>query len=78
MCAVMAADFSLFKNFNIYKDGRVRAEFRAESYNLFNHPWFGLPESVVRRKFFRRSLVAVEFATANGTRSENTFLRMAR
>jgi hypothetical protein len=36
-------DFSLFKNFNLYKENRVKAEFRAEAYNLFNHPWFGLP-----------------------------------
>jgi hypothetical protein len=35
-------DVSLFKNFNIYKES-LRAQFRGELFNIFNHPQFDLP-----------------------------------
>jgi hypothetical protein len=34
-------DLSLFKSFTIHEQTRV--EFRAEAFNVFNHPQFGLP-----------------------------------
>lgn len=36
-------DFSLFKNTSITE--RVNAQFRAEFFNVFNHPSFGRPDS---------------------------------
>jgi len=38
-------DLSLFKEFLIHED--VRLQFRAESFNTFNHPQFGLPSAVI-------------------------------
>jgi hypothetical protein len=38
-------DFSLFKRFPITERGRL--EFRAEMFNVFNHPNFGLPSAAV-------------------------------
>ena len=34
---------SLFKNFVIHE--QTRFEFRAEAFNVFNHPQFGLPNA---------------------------------
>lgn len=39
------ADFSVFKNFPITE--RVRMQFRAESFNLTNTPWFGAPNTTL-------------------------------
>ncbi|QEE27463.1 TonB-dependent receptor [Terriglobus albidus] len=36
-------DFSVFKNFSITE--RVKAEFRAQAYNVFNHPQFSNPQT---------------------------------
>ena len=36
-------DMSLFKNF-VIRD-QTRFEFRAEAFNVFNHPQFGLPNA---------------------------------
>jgi hypothetical protein len=36
-------DLSLFKNFPFGPDGRLAIQFRAELFNLFNHPQFDLP-----------------------------------
>src|SRR5207237_815054 len=38
-------DFSLFKNIPVSE--RVRLQFRAESFNVFNHPNFGLPNTSI-------------------------------
>jgi hypothetical protein len=38
-------DMSLFKNFVIHE--QTRFEFRAEAFNIFNHPQFGLPNSSI-------------------------------
>jgi hypothetical protein len=38
-------DFSLFKNIPI--NDRFRMQFRAESFNIFNHPNFGLPNAAI-------------------------------
>ncbi|HTK94245.1 MAG TPA: hypothetical protein VL382_01290, partial [Terriglobales bacterium] len=40
-------DMSLFKNFKITE--RVNLQFRAESFNVFNHPNFQLPASPANR-----------------------------
>ena len=37
----MNFDFALQKNFELYESHQL--EFRAEFFNLFNHPNFGLP-----------------------------------
>lgn len=39
---VFNTDLSGFKNFKIYK--RADAQFRAEAFNIFNHPQFGFPD----------------------------------
>ncbi len=33
-------DISLFKNFNLFKEGKVRMQYRLEMYNAFNHTQF--------------------------------------
>ncbi len=38
-------DMSLFKNFVIHE--QMRVEFRAEAFNVFNHPQFGLPNASI-------------------------------
>ncbi len=35
-------DISLFKNFNLAREGRVRMQYRLEMYNAFNHTQFGM------------------------------------
>jgi hypothetical protein len=42
-------DFSLIKRFAITE--RVGADFRAEFFNLFNHPQFGLPNADLAAAF---------------------------
>jgi hypothetical protein len=42
-------DFSLIKRFNVTE--RVGADFRAEFFNLFNHPQFGLPNGDLASAF---------------------------
>ncbi len=49
-------DASLFRNFNI-SEGR-RLQFRAECFNLFNHPNFGLPENDLESPAFGQILQA--------------------
>jgi len=38
-------DASLFKHFNLYKEGRAKLEFRAEFFNLMNRTQFAAPGS---------------------------------
>jgi len=38
-------DIALFKNTKFGPDGRLGAEFRAEFFNAFNHPWFNPPNT---------------------------------
>lgn len=45
-------DFSLFKNFAI--NDRFRAQFRAEAFNVFNHPQFGIPATSITTTTFGR------------------------
>jgi hypothetical protein len=47
-------DVSLFKYFNI--DEKRRVQFRAECFNLFNHPNFGLPENDLESPAFGQIL----------------------
>jgi hypothetical protein len=49
-------DVSLFRNFNL-NEGR-RIQFRAECFNLFNHPNFGLPENDLESPAFGQILQA--------------------
>jgi hypothetical protein len=49
-------DLSLFKYFNI--DERRRIQFRAECFNLLNHPNFGLPENDLESPAFGQILQA--------------------
>ena len=49
-------DFSLFKNFKIGETRR--AQFRAECFNLLNHPNFGLPENDLESPAFGQILQA--------------------
>jgi hypothetical protein len=46
----MRADFSLFKHFNLTE--RARLQFRAEAFNVTNHPWFGQPTTSVTSPSF--------------------------
>jgi hypothetical protein len=57
-------DFSVFKNFSITE--RVKAEFRAQAYNVFNHPQFNSPQTNASQ---------ADFGTINGIRqySERQF-----
>lgn len=50
-------DFSVFKNFSI--TDRVKAEFRAQAYNVFNHPQFNNPQT---------NAANADFGTINGIR----------
>jgi hypothetical protein len=49
-------DVSLFRYFNI--DEKRRVQFRAECFNLFNHPNFGLPENDLESPAFGQILQA--------------------
>jgi hypothetical protein len=49
-------DFSLFKYFNINE--RTHVQFRAECFNLLNHPNFGLPENDLESPAFGQILQA--------------------
>jgi hypothetical protein len=49
-------DVSLFRNFNIKENRRV--QFRAECFNLLNHPNFGLPENDLESPAFGQILQA--------------------
>ena len=49
-------DLSLFKYFNIDESRRV--QFRAECFNLLNHPNFGLPENDLESPAFGQILQA--------------------
>jgi hypothetical protein len=49
-------DVSLFRNFDIGESRRV--QFRAECFNLFNHPNFGLPENDLESPAFGQILQA--------------------
>jgi hypothetical protein len=42
---VKNADASLFKTFNLFREGRVKLEFRAEFFNALNRPQFAAPAS---------------------------------
>ncbi|WP_263417158.1 TonB-dependent receptor [Terriglobus albidus] len=57
-------DFSVFKNFSITE--RVKAEFRAQAYNVFNHPQFSNPQT---------NAAQADFGTINSIRqySERQF-----
>ena len=43
-------DFSLFKTFAL--PSRMRLQVRLESFNLFNTPWFGAPNTTVTNAAF--------------------------
>ena len=43
-------DFSLFKEFHVVEN--LRAQFRAEAFNIFNHPQFGSPNTGVTSSSF--------------------------
>jgi hypothetical protein len=43
-------DFSLFKTFTL--PARMRVQLRLESFNLFNTPWFGAPNTIVTNAAF--------------------------
>jgi hypothetical protein len=46
-------DLSVFKRFNVFSE-RVGLEFRAESFNAFNHPVFAAPNTTVGNAQFGR------------------------
>jgi len=45
-----STDLSLFKQFHVVE--RLNAEFRAEAFNIFNHPEFGSPDTTVTDNSF--------------------------
>ena len=45
-------DISLFKNMKINE--RLRAQLRAEAFNVFNHPQFGIPTTGITSNAFGR------------------------
>jgi hypothetical protein len=62
-------DFSIFKYFDFGE--RTRLQFRAEAFNLFNHPVFGAPNTVVGNNNFGRIT-----GQANGPRQVQLALRL--
>jgi hypothetical protein len=61
-------DFSVFKTFRVYE--RVKAEFRAEFYNLFNTPQFTNPDSNLGDFSFSGSgAYTGNYGTINSTRA---------
>jgi hypothetical protein len=40
-------DFSLFKEFPLPIRENTRVQFRAEAFNIFNHPIFGIPNATL-------------------------------
>ena len=66
---VEALDFSLFKNFRFRE--RWKVQFRAEAFNVFNHPVFGGPNTVFGNPNFGRVV-----GQANGPRQLQLALRL--
>ena len=66
---VEALDFSLFKNFRYGE--RWKMQFRAEAFNVFNHPVFGGPNTIFGNPNFGRVV-----GQANGPRQLQLALRL--
>jgi len=64
-------DFSVFKSFPITET--LRLQFRAESFNLFNTPWFGGPNTTLGSAAFG----TVSPSQANDPRNVQLALRLA-
>ena len=63
-------DLSVFKRFNVFRE-RVALELRGESYNAFNHPVFGSPNTTVGNAQFGRVT-----GTANAPRQTQFALKL--
>jgi len=59
-------DFSLFRGFPVGGGGK-RFEFRAEFFNLFNHPMWGIPVSDITSNNFGRVLTVGNDGRGNGS-----------
>jgi TonB-dependent receptor-like protein len=59
-------DFSAIKNFQLYE--RLTAQFRAEAFNIINHPNFGNPSNNISNN---------NFGTVTGTSTDNRDLQFA-
>jgi Carboxypeptidase regulatory-like domain len=60
------ADLGLAKNFPIYGD-RVKADFRADAFNAFNHPNFNLPASNVYNGLDQQDITSSTFGDISYT-----------
>ena len=67
----MNTDFSAFKNFPIRE--RYTLQFRAEFFNLFNHPQFGLTGNGV----FMQDITSPTFAKVNQTVNNPRVVQLA-
>ena len=66
----MRADLSLFKHFSVTE--RMRLQFRAEAFNVTNHPWFGQPTTSITSPSFG----AINNAQVNDPRQVQLALKL--
>lgn len=59
-------DMGIAKTFPLYREG-VNLKFRADAFNVFNHPNFGLPQNNVYNGYDQQDITSTTFGTISDT-----------